>query len=220
MKSNFVGCDNRSGYRSLAIDICRVGNIRPENFVKVTKIATPVFLTIAYDYYYSICLNKDILKRNGTSGNKSMDTFLNILSNISNRTVKPEELDFDEDDNDVSNDLIEDFKNYKIMLEQLNRIGCDSEDVEKLMEIIESGTTRELISFKTNAIMYYSSWCTAILNYWMGRIEINDLKKEFVVPSISKMKYRPSTKGEVIKFVRSLIKLRNLFYSVRDGRAD
>lgn len=53
MKSNFVGCDNRSGYRSLAIDICRVGNIRPENFVKVTKIATPVFLTIAYDYYYS-----------------------------------------------------------------------------------------------------------------------------------------------------------------------
>lgn len=34
------------------------------------------------------------------------------------------------------------------------------------------------------------------------------------------MKYRPSTKGEVIKFVRSLIKLRNLFYSVRHGRAD
>lgn len=90
MKSNFVGCDNRSGYRSLAIDICRVGNIRPENFVKIIKIATPVFLTIAYDYYYSICLNKDILKRNGTSGDKSMDTFLNILSNISNRRVKPE----------------------------------------------------------------------------------------------------------------------------------
>ena len=174
---------------------------------RIYRVKRLLAIVKAFHHYTTMQLNQALLKEgNSWKVAEILSEFMNVIA--PERNCMPS--DFLHDNDEVSNHVLDNYKEYKIWEKNAESVGIEPKTLMAFCKNVEN--TQSVHQLKMMGHLYYSLWLTDILCYLNNVISKTELEQRFVEFNIITLKPHPAN---IAMFRKTLLEIEALILNIK-----